>query len=75
MLKMVDSSKWVGIGIGVFIVMTLLFALAPALFTSAAVMANDGNAPSWFTANIGTFTAIILLLVILGAGGLYAYRR
>jgi hypothetical protein len=70
-----DTNKWIGVGIGVFIVMILLFALAPGLFSSAATLANDTNAPSWFADNITTFTAIILLLVVLGAGGLYARKN
>lgn len=67
-----DTSKWIATGIGVFIVMILLFALAPALFQSSADLAVDPNAPSWFGDNIGTITAIVLLLVVLGAGGLYS---
>ena len=72
---MTNTTKWVGTGIGIFIVLTLLFALAPGMFASAANLSGNTDAPTWFADNIGTFVAIILLLVILGAGGLYASNR
>ena len=65
-----DTNKWIGLAIGVFIVLTLLFALAPSMFTNAASL-NTSDAPAWFSDNITTIVAIVLLLVILGAVGLY----
>jgi hypothetical protein len=69
-----STTRWISAGIGLFIVLILLFALAPGMFESAAGL-NETDAPAWFADNMGTFVAIVLLLMVLGAGGLYAYGR
>jgi len=60
--------------VGILVILVVMGALAPTIFTSLN-STNLGDAPSWLSTNVGTFVGIGFLLLLLGAVGVYKYSN
>ena len=60
----------VGKLVGVTLFLLVLVGLSPVIFQGVADFADDTNVPAWLAAIFGVIIGIVVLMLVLKAGGI-----